>query len=190
VNIDPEEFHRRYDELSDEALLSIKRAELVDLARQYYDDELARRGLQAQPEPGIDVAEMDEELVTAATFLYPDEAKLARALLQSASIRCYLDNEHTLSIKWISNYAFGGLRLMAPISAVDDAREILGRTWSNDELISLAEAEPSPAAVEDESFSRITAADPTRRGRRWLLALAILFFAAPDVYRLYLFVVF
>ena len=140
---------------------------------------------------------MDEELVTAATFLYPDEAKLARALLQSASIRCYLDNEHTLSIKWISNYAFGGLRLMAPISAVDDAREILGRTWSNDELISLS-GELAGAWIARrgrgrELFKDYGAADPTRLSgpqHRWLLALAILFFAAPDVYRLYLFVVF
>jgi len=45
LEIDPEEFKRRYADLSDEGLLSIDRADLIELARTYYDAEVASRGL-------------------------------------------------------------------------------------------------------------------------------------------------
>ena len=43
--VDPEYLREHYAALSDEALLAIERAELVDTARMYYDDEFGRRGL-------------------------------------------------------------------------------------------------------------------------------------------------
>jgi hypothetical protein len=45
LEIDPEEFKRRYVELSDEGLLSIDRTDLIELAQTYYDAEVASRGL-------------------------------------------------------------------------------------------------------------------------------------------------
>ena len=44
------DFVERFAELSDAGLLSINRDELVDLARQCYDSEVARRGLQGEPD--------------------------------------------------------------------------------------------------------------------------------------------
>jgi hypothetical protein len=180
MNVDPEEFRRQFEELSDEGLLSIDRDELVDRARQHYDQELARRGLQARPPAGVDVAEMDEELVTAATFLFPDEAKVARTLLESASIRCYLCNEHTLSVVWTWAYALGGLRLMVPVSAVDEVREILDTTMPDEELASQDEAETQSGSIEEKEFSMTRTVDPNGRGRRLLLWSAVFFFGAPD----------
>jgi hypothetical protein len=46
LQIDLDDFRRRYEELSDEALLELDRDDLVDLARDCYDAELARRGLR------------------------------------------------------------------------------------------------------------------------------------------------
>ena len=43
VNI--EDIRRQYAELSDEGLLEIERADLMEQARQCYDEELARGGL-------------------------------------------------------------------------------------------------------------------------------------------------
>ena len=43
MQVDLDDFRRRYTELSDEALLELDRDELVDLARDCYDAELARR---------------------------------------------------------------------------------------------------------------------------------------------------
>jgi hypothetical protein len=42
MKVDEDDFRLRYAELSDEGLLSINREELVDLARQCYDEELPR----------------------------------------------------------------------------------------------------------------------------------------------------
>jgi hypothetical protein len=46
MNVDESDFGRRYAHLSEEGLLSIDREDLIDTARQCYDQELARRGLQ------------------------------------------------------------------------------------------------------------------------------------------------
>jgi hypothetical protein len=46
MNVDETDFGRHYASLSDEGLLSIHREDLIDTARQCYDQELARRGLQ------------------------------------------------------------------------------------------------------------------------------------------------
>ena len=132
--IDPAEFRRHYASLSDEALLEINRDELVEAAQQCYDEELAGRGLQSELEGRAAVIEIVEDSVSAATFLYPDEAILARALLHSAGIPCYLDNEYTLSAMWPLSNALGWLRLMVSASLVEQVREILGETVSEEEL--------------------------------------------------------
>jgi len=47
MHIDPEQLREQYDSLSDEALLQIHRADLIEDARRIYDEELARRQLVA-----------------------------------------------------------------------------------------------------------------------------------------------
>jgi hypothetical protein len=42
---DPEYLRQHYASFSDEGLMSIDRAKLTEVAQQYYDEELARRGL-------------------------------------------------------------------------------------------------------------------------------------------------
>jgi hypothetical protein len=71
MNIDENDFRRRYAELSDEALLSIPRGELVELARECYDQELARRGLRSIEETeeiAVEPPGVADEFVPAATF--------------------------------------------------------------------------------------------------------------------------
>jgi hypothetical protein len=45
MQVDPEYLRRHYNSLSDEALLSIDRTDLVEIAQKCYDAELARREL-------------------------------------------------------------------------------------------------------------------------------------------------
>lgn len=49
MNVDESDFGRRYVQLSDEGLLSINREDLIDTARQCYDQELAMRELLDEP---------------------------------------------------------------------------------------------------------------------------------------------
>jgi Putative prokaryotic signal transducing protein len=92
VQIDPEDFKRHYELLSDDALLEMDRDDLVDAARMYYDAELARRKLARLREPQHDDPDVpmkteppDAEAVVAS-FQYPDQLAEARDVLESAAI--------------------------------------------------------------------------------------------------------
>ena len=148
MQVDLDDFRRRYADLSDEALLELDRDELVDLARDCYDAELARRGLRrsSTPPPATEVRDHGE-LTEAAIFSSSSEADLARALLESAAIPCYLENEFAGKTLRVSD----GFRLFVPATLLENAREILNSPVSDEELIAQAEAEPAPASDGEES---------------------------------------
>ncbi len=187
MHVDPEEFRKHYRELNNEALLSIKRDELSEAAQQDYDGELQKRGLTARASV-FEIPELDEPLVTVATYMFPDEAKVARALLQSASIRCYLANEHSLAAVWTWTIVLGGLRLMVPVSQAEEVREILAAVASDEEI----ETQSAAAGFTDvgDRENSIRTNDHNGRGPRWFLFSAIFFFGAPDPAYLYIFQVF
>jgi hypothetical protein len=147
LEIAPETFRQQYEELTDEALLSIDRKDLIEVAQQYYDAEVARRGLNSVQATPVEV-DPKAELVPVATFLSFEEANLGRALLRSADIPAYLEND-------LSPMRTGaeGLRLMVPSAFVEQAEEILGSQISDEELLAQAEAadpvDVEPAPDED-----------------------------------------
>lgn len=146
MQIDPEELRQRFADLSDEGLLSIDRADLIELAQQYYDTEVARRGLHTDAAKAAQESPVQEKLVAAATFLSFEEANLGRALLRSAEIPAYLENE--LTANWTGA---NGLRLMVPASFLEQAEEILEARISDEELLAQAEAaEPVEPLAGDE----------------------------------------
>jgi hypothetical protein len=136
--------------LSDETFLSTNREELVEGARECYDEEVARRGLNSpvvdetadeSPTTVTHQSSPGEELVLIATYIIPEEASLARGLLESAEIPFHLDN----------NLApLGGfqLRLLVPAAFEADALEVLESQISDEELAAQAEA---AGTMEDES---------------------------------------
>ena len=147
MQVDLDDFRRRYAELSDDALLELDRDDLVDLARDCYDAELARRGLhRSSSSPPATEVQDHGELVEAAIFSSSSEADLARALLESAAIPCYLENEFAGKTLRVSD----GFRLFVPATLLENAREILYSPVSDEELIALAEAEPAPESEGEE----------------------------------------
>src|SRR6185503_16625448 len=76
-----DDFKRAYAELSDEGLLSIDRGDLVEIAQQCYDEELARRGLTAEAEQSA-AALPDGPLVEVARFDNFGGLESAREVLQ------------------------------------------------------------------------------------------------------------
>ena len=146
MQVDLDDFRRRYAELADEALLELDRDELVDLARDCYDAELARRGLIRSSPPATEVQDQGE-LVELARFSSSSEADLAKALLESAAIPCYLENEVAGKTLGVTD----GLRLFVPASLLDSAREILDAPVSDEELIAQAEVEPPPDSESQDS---------------------------------------
>ena len=150
MEVSLDDFRRHFEILSDEALLSTDREDLVEAARGCYDEEVARRGLNssvddeiAEEPAGTEPVSAGEELVLIATFNIPEEASLARGLLESAEIPYQLENEHA---------ALGGfqLRMMVPAKFQEEAIEVLETEISDEELAAQAEAAATTES-EDES---------------------------------------
>jgi hypothetical protein len=149
VDVSLDDFRRHFDLLSDAALLETNREDLVESARGCYDEEVARRGLNSPPptdetaaEPITHQANPGEELVLIATYNIPEEASLARGLLESAEIPYHLENEFA---------ALGGfqLRLLVPAAFEAEALEVLEAEISDEELAAQAEA----AGITEEESS-------------------------------------
>lgn len=144
VNLD--DFRKHFELLSDAALLDTDRDELVAAARQCYDEELARRGLKApseEPVQGEVLPTPEPEggpMVYITTYNIPEEASLARGLLQSAGIPLFMENE-------LSPLGGIDIRLMVPAAYEADAREILEHELTEEELAAQAEA---AGMTEDE----------------------------------------
>ena len=146
MEVSLDDFRRHFELLSDETLLSTNRDELTEGGRQCYDEEVARRGL-LNPAPAEEIAEEShqadpgEEMVLIATYLIPDEANLARGLLQSAEIPFRIENELA---------PLGGfqIRLLVPKAFEEEAVVVLESEISEEELAAQAEA---AGAFEEEA---------------------------------------
>jgi len=148
MEVSLDDFRRHFELLSDETLLATNREELVENARGCYDEEVARRGLNSPPveeiagegTPETHQVNPGEQLVLIATYLIPDEANLARGLLQSAEIPYRMENELA---------PLGGfqLRLLVPKAFEAEALEVLDSEISEEELA--AQAEAAGAGMEE-----------------------------------------
>jgi hypothetical protein len=149
MEVSLDDFRRHFELLSDETLLSTNRDELTEGGRQCYDEEVARRGLNSAPSEEIETeiaaethqTDPGEELVLIATYLIPDEANLARGLLQSAEIPFRIENELA---------PLGGfqIRLLVPKAFEEEAVVVLESEISEEELAAQAEA---AGAFEEEA---------------------------------------
>ena len=141
MKLDPADLRSQYSNLSDAALLSMNRADLVEVAQQIYDEELESRGI-GLPVVKIESGESHkteggEEMVEVATYTSGGEARLAKSFLVSAEIPCELENE--------LDPQAAQLRLLVPASLLDEALAVLGAEISDEELAAQAE---SAAQVE------------------------------------------
>jgi len=154
MQIDPEDFRRLYASLSDEALLAVKREDLTDLARQYYDQELGQRGLKneatTEESPGS-ASPPSEELVSVGFFQSMEELSFAKGLLRLAGIPAFSQNEARSAGKLFG--LSGQLQLFVPTDMAEQAHEVLNADeLTDEELAAQAEAaamsEPEPDKPE------------------------------------------
>src|SRR5579863_3347213 len=124
MKADLDDFRRQYSSLNDEALLAIDRDELVPMAQQCLDAELATRGLDAPVEEEEETSTQNsfgENLVDIATFDNPSEAGAARSLLRMAEIPCMLSTDLPL-VGSVFNVATA-VKLYVPPEFVEQANE-------------------------------------------------------------------
>lgn len=141
MKTDPDDFRRQYAGLNDEALLAIDRDDLVPIAQQCYDVELAARGLDAHAEeeaPAAAPQKALENLVEIAVFDDPSEASLARSFLRMAEIPCALNTDLPLVSSGLN--VASEVKLYVPSEFADQAIEVLDSQISDEDLAEQAEA--------------------------------------------------
>ena len=143
MNVSPEEFRRRFDGLTDEALLEVNRDELIPIAQELYDAELAKRGLdlgeahEGEVEPvGGEQPEPHGELVLAAEFTSAQEAAFARSLLKSAGIPYFSKTDFS----GILGGTEEELQVYVPAPYLQEAQDLLDKPLTDEELAAQAEA--------------------------------------------------
>jgi hypothetical protein len=154
MEVTPDDFRRYYSGLSDEALLDVPREDLTTAAQVCYDAEVASRGLHREVDAESAPTTPSADLVAVATFPFVEQARMARAVLESEGIKVWLSNENTLSIDRFMTSMLDGLRVFVLPENAEIAREILETPpISDEELAAQAEAaapvEEEPLAEED-----------------------------------------
>jgi hypothetical protein len=147
MNATAEDFRQHYAGLSDEGLLEIDPDELVEVARNCLEEEIAKRGLndaaanagQAGEESPFDPGSgEDEEPICVAEFDTPDEADSAKMMLDAEEIPARLESDG------------GTVRLMVERGLADTAlRLLMSEALSEEELAAQAEA-ATPEGEEPE----------------------------------------
>lgn len=118
-----------YAGMADEELDQLFEAahDLTEVAREVLQAEMERRGAKIEFLP--QAVEVDEaahpSLVTVALFRDLSEAVLARGMLQSAGIECFLADENLIRLDWFYSNAIGGMRLQVREEDAEAAEQIL-----------------------------------------------------------------
>lgn len=162
MQVDPEEFRRRFENLSDDALLEIDRDELVEVAQELLDAELESRGLLEEPEEdGTEAAPAEgepndpaDQMVLAAECGSMQEVQFARSLLTSAGIPTYVQTDFS----GILGATEEDTRVYVPASYLEQAQEILATPLSDEELEAQAEAAGQAGDEEEEEEEQEEAA--------------------------------
>jgi hypothetical protein len=145
---------------------------LVPEARSALTAEFAARNLEfAEPPPPVDDAPEYRELVTIRRYRDLSEAIVARAVIESAGIFCFLKDENLVRLEWqVSNF-IGGIRLQVGAADVEAAEDILAQPIPNEIFI------PDQPGFMQPRCPRCTSTDISweRQGRKAALASLYLF---------------
>ena len=135
-SLDPEDERRRITELyahmADGELEGIvaDSAELTDVARQALEDEIARRGGLKTDAPDTEsVRERDpvesSDLVSIRQLRDLHEALLAKGVLDSAGIECFLVDDNIVRMDWFISNLVGGVKLCVKQEDAEAALDLL-----------------------------------------------------------------
>lgn len=106
-------------------------------------------------------------LTTIATYSFPYEAQIARAMLDSECIPAFIADEQTINMQWLYSNAMGGVRLQVPEIFVQQAIELLAEDFS--EVVELEQGND----VTSCSACGGTNMEPYQKGKRWAFLIFI-----------------
>ena len=103
---------------------------LTELAREALRSEMLRRGMQAPPAEKEDSKTACSERehsgpVMVGRYRDSGEAMIAKSMLDSAGIECFLGDENLVRIDWFYSNLIGGIKLMVRAEDAETARKLL-----------------------------------------------------------------
>ena len=100
---------------------------LTEVARQALQSELSHRGSQIKLDYSAVSAEEAQhpKLITLRQFTSVPEALLAKSILDSEGIECFLADENTIRLDWLLSNAIGGIKLWVKEDDVAKASNLL-----------------------------------------------------------------
>jgi hypothetical protein len=135
------DFRELYRSMSEEELheLGTDWHGLVPDAQLALASEFSRRGLEFVPSSLTEEPDATyRDLVTLRRYRDLSEAIVARAVVESAGIYCFLKDENFVRLDWQMSNLLGGIRLQVPASDAEAAAAVL------------AQPVPDSFAVEDQ----------------------------------------
>jgi len=146
---------------------------LIPEARSALAAEFTTRGLELiQPPPPVDEAPPEfRDLTTIRRYRDLSEALVARAVIESAGIFCFLKDENFARLVWQDSNFIGGIRLQVAAPDVEAAEAILSQPVPDTIAI------PDQPGFEQPRCPRCTSTDIIweRQGRKAALASLYLF---------------
>jgi hypothetical protein len=102
---------------------------LIDEARSALVSELANRGIPfaEPPRPSEEDNPKFRNLVTVRRYRDLSEAIVARAVVESAGIYCFLKDENLVRLDWQVSNLIGGIRLQVAADDVETAEAVLAQ---------------------------------------------------------------
>ncbi len=100
---------------------------LTDTARTVLAREIKRRELPIELRLTPEAEEPPEDFVTIRTFTVIADALLAKTVLDSAEIECFLFDENVIRMDWFYSNAVGGVKLLVRARDAAAATELLNQ---------------------------------------------------------------
>lgn len=103
---------------------------LTDVARKVLRAEMLGRGLEAPPEEIAEAQNAGTEaelpkVVTVRRYRDMPAASIAKSILDSAGVECYLADDNLIRMDWLISNGIGGIKLLVREEDAEVARNLL-----------------------------------------------------------------
>lgn len=124
---------KEYKHLPDKEIIELASIDKTEFKKDVYEivmHEFERRGLKKKndtqkKQEQLQSRPLDKDLITLQRFSQPMQAHLIKGKLESGGIRCFIADEHLISVNWLYSNAIGGIKLQIKKTDVEKAKKIL-----------------------------------------------------------------